>query len=528
MLWSRIAPRLSVLTAGIFLCVGLLMFERRVWHGLWFPQFTDEDMALLGGWVLNSGGILYRDFVDDHGPVLFMLTSGYGALAGWGYANLARLIPAGLTALAALAVACSPVLRGWVPRLWAVGLFLGLTASVWLFQGLYMVNYYSIGGAMVVVVLALFAAPSWLGSPVAVPFALLAGIAAAMVGFSCYCFMPSVGLFTIAGMWACAWRGQGRAMTCFIAGGLCASAAILLWLTVFGDLRGYLAFHIAFGQTAYRPFIPFGVAVFLHSLRLSRMPLFLVQSLAVLGCAVGGATAFALSASAISRPLLAGVPACLLGIAGVLLLNARGSNGFPDGTFVMGVAGLMALMLPSLVARVAPAARPARRAGASLAFAGLLIATELAARHALSTPGQVDYAGITALPHTLIDERVTNALTERIRSIVKPDERFLVLAYEPGLYFAVGRLPMSGFYEYLPWDAAYARHPWFDRPRDLCIALQTAPPPLIYLTNFDNKKIWNKYVPADYMPCVLHIIAERYQQLQDFPQLYIRLDRLAH
>jgi hypothetical protein len=174
----------SLALAAILAAASIVFFGIRTWHGLWFISFNDELMHLLGGRFLDSGGRLYRDFVDLHGPCIFMLAQIYGALFGWAHANTARLIPAGLTALAGAAVATSPALVGLIPRLWGTSLFFGLTAAVWLVQGLYLFSYYPVSGAFAVMALAWFVVPAWTGRRQPLSAAGAAGGASALMAFS--------------------------------------------------------------------------------------------------------------------------------------------------------------------------------------------------------------------------------------------------------------------------------------------------------------------------------------------------------
>lgn len=82
---------------------------------------------------------------------------------------------------------------------------------------------------------------------------------------------------------------------------------------------------------------------------------------------------------------------------------------------------------------------------------------------------------------------------------------------------------MKKYHEYLPWEADYARHPWFGYERDLCVDLPANLPPVIY---FDDYRVWGRWSAADYMPCVLKILARDYQRDPVEKSVYIRRDRL--
>jgi hypothetical protein len=110
-----------------------------------------------------------------------------------------------------------------------------------------------------------------------------------------------------------------------------------------------------------------------------------------------------------------------------------------------------------------------------------------------------------------------------IRALVRPDERILALVYRPWEYWSASRLPMRGFYMYLPYDALYARNPVLGVQHDLCPAMQKEPPPVVL---FDNWKVWNHFAPADYMPCVIDILRQGYTVSSLSRELYIRNDRV--
>jgi len=109
----------------------------------------------------------------------------------------------------------------------------------------------------------------------------------------------------------------------------------------------------------------------------------------------------------------------------------------------------------------------------------------------------------------------------RIRELVHPDEHILAVPYAPGLYMGADRMPMDRYFYYLPWDAAYAKAPWFGQTHDLCVDLPKAPPRLIY---FDHYVVWDRYDIRDYAPCLFAFLKAHYRRQTDFPDLYVRAD----
>ncbi len=507
---------------------SVAFFAIRVWHGLWFIPFGDETTHLLGGRVLNQGGRLYRTFIEMHGPGIFMLAQIYGALFGWGHANAARLVPAGLTAVAGIAMATSPALAGPSARLLAAALFCGLIASVWLVQGLYLFSYYPVSGAFAAMALAWFVVPSWTGRRLPRTAAFAAGLASALLGFQAYSEIPTALLFA-AGSCLPAWRTDRKAAAvAHLLGGGVATVVLLGWLARWGDVVGYFAFHIAFAQTAYMKFLGFGFAGFLGSLALSTRADRLVEDLAILS---GAASCLAFLGLAMRRAPARVETMVSIGLVavGVLLLNARGLTIFQNGAFVMVAMAALALALPMTAEAARPATGWLATAAAVICCAALIVAAELTARRALSSPGAMTRAEIMKQPRYLIARRSDDPYFNEIRRLTRPDERILVLVYRPKMYWQADRMPMNGFYDYLPADAVYAKSPWFGRTRDLCVALAQSPPPVIV---FDNWTVWDRYKPKDYMPCLFDILDKTYRPVPRFfhntpqyPKLYVRADR---
>jgi hypothetical protein len=77
----------------------------------------------------------------------------------------------------------------------------------------------------------------------------------------------------------------------------------------------------------------------------------------------------------------------------------------------------------------------------------------------------------------------------------------------PRWYLLTERLPSSGAYYYLPWQAAYNRAPVLGYRLDPCADLERAPPKLIV---WDRWPVWDRYDVADYAPCLVEIMQRDY------------------
>jgi hypothetical protein len=152
---------------------------------------------------------------------------------------------------------------------------------------------------------------------------------------------------------------------------------------------------------------------------------------------------------------------------------------------------------------------------------GLLACYEIADRTALSSPGNLTRRQMVGWPHIALAEQDGMPIVRRLHEILRPGERLLALVYDPEAYLYSGFLPIRKFHEYLPWEADYARSPWFGKDRDLCKEVTVRPPPVIL---YDGWKVWDKYPAAEFMPCIPALLAKGYIA-DPIPTLFIRRDR---
>ena len=358
--------------------------------------------------------------------------------------NEARLICVAFALMAGLTIVFSPGLRG-VARLLAAALFAGWLATVWLRQGLFMLSFYPVGGALAGIAIAGFVVPTWRWNQVPPGLAFLAGVALAAMVATAYSFGPTAVLLGVSGGW-CAWRqGDRQAVKWFLIGFVAGGLATLCYLLIFGDLIGYFAFHVAESQADYATYIFFSCRRFFAALVPREEPQDLVQALAVL-CTVGALCLFVALDIYQRRPWRQNAGAILLGIVGVVLLNARGDVGFKNGSFVIAAVLLATLALAHLLSLLPP--RTA--CWASLGILALIALTEWRLRPATFTPYDLDGATVAKLGRWRSSGPSDAAPFVRIRQLVRPEERILILVYQPGAYVAADRLPLSGFYTSSP------------------------------------------------------------------------------
>ncbi len=501
----------------LLLCLlCLIFFAWRAHHGLRYATFGDETMHFVGAQVLLSGGILYRDFIEVHGPLAYAIPQAYGAIFGWREPLNARAIMIVLTLGAAASVAFGACLRGAWERLLALALFLGLTTTVWLIQGLCLYDYQPVSGALLLIGVALGVAPWWVGEVPGSRALFAAGLCFGLVPFVAFSYGPPSVLLLASAAWAMARGKHWRAMGVMAGGVFTAAAVTLCWMLRYADLRGYVVFHFIHAMVDFGPYLQYGPIAALKVLRLSAAPDWLVQSLAVVAGGIGFAALLVVGRRG-------GVVPLLLGLAGVVEANGRASNGFQNGAFVLLAFGVCALALPPLPRRAGLAAVPMVRNGGVAAVALLITGAELVARHARASPQAFLRADLRDLPKfSLARSDVSWAV--KVREVSAPGEPILAVPFYPDIYFRVGRPPMRRYVYYLPWDADYARHPWLGIAHDLCADVKRDPPPVIY----DNFwVVWGSFDPRQYMACLTPILATMYRPMPGEPDFYVRADRVA-
>ncbi len=514
--------------AALLFAGAMMAFAIRAIHGIHFLTFGDESGHLLGARAIHAGDRLYRDFIDAHGPLVFMVAHIFGKLFGWTNPLDARWAMVGLAAIAGTAVATSSALHGRAARLWAAALFFGLTAAPWLVQSLDMVNYHLLGGVCVTVVLAWLVVPAWTGAAVARWRALSCGVCLAFLCASAYSQAPSAILLavsaTISLQFGPARPGANTILLYALSGFLGGALLVLLWLMRFGDPVGYLVFHIIDNQLNYARYTPYGWQVTLASLIPSTAPGALVQSVASLTCLTGAL--FLLTCRFLGwadRNLLRNAALGTMLLA-TLMLNFRGAIGFQDGSFVVASIALASLALPMKLSPSA-ASRWFEPWLTTACLGALLCAVELTCRLAVNSPWAAPRREYVAWPASSLAVDLHTPIYRRIRQVLRPDERLLVLVYNPDFFLFAGYLPVRKFHDYLPWEADYARAPWFGRTRDLCADLTKAPPPVIV---YDHWIVGGRWKPESFMPCLGSLLGQLYVA-DPIANLYIRRDRLpAH
>jgi hypothetical protein len=238
-------------------CTGFFLWRAK--HGLRFNTFGDETMHFIGAKALLSGKILYRDYIELHGPLAYAIPQGFFWIFGWGEPLHARAILIVLTAIAALSVGGSPCLGDMWERMVAAAFFLGMITTLWIVQGLCLYNYQPPAGAFMVIALALTVFPSWLDVFPRAAVTFLAGCCLALTPFLAFSYGPAAILFFTSAVWAQWAGGQRRQAGAMMAGAAAGVFLMVCWILRFADLRGYFVFHFIHALVDFGPYLHFGL-----------------------------------------------------------------------------------------------------------------------------------------------------------------------------------------------------------------------------------------------------------------------------
>ncbi len=497
--------RAAVLLAALSAAVAW-MFVARASAGLTTLEFGDETEKFVAAQMLRHGRTLYGDIYANHGPLAYAIAWAETFLFGAKDFSQARLA---VVALAVLALAAIVFRARGSLRLVSLVLFAAPLSALWFVHPLHMLIYHALDGYLITLMLGLLVVPAILGRAVS-PWAAMASGAAGMLAFwAAYpAALPAAlclgaGWVAIAGLsgWRAAWR---MVMFAVLGGGL-ASVPIALWLTLHGSWRGYLAYHFYLNQVVYRRMAGLSPLTFLGGLVLDFDPAFRPHAYAVL---LGGIGLLGFAGQAVIRrqpsALLAIVP-----LAGaLLLLNFRGSPGFPDAAQMIACLAVFAAGTASLLGHVA-----ARRTAAWLAVCVCVVASaEFVAHTSLMSPDALPraqaYRGI-------LGPRPQDPLFAEVRRLTPPDGTILAMGFWPAAYIHAGRLPASGQYYYIPVQAEYDRAPVLGAAIDFCGDIARNQPRAILLLRATPGS------PDDlltYKPCFAEILRRDYVERPELGQ----------
>ncbi len=462
---------------------------------------------------------LYKDIFAHHGPLSFMLAHAYAHFYSASDFSDARWSMVVLALFSAFCILASPALKTWSVRCVAAGTYLALLSSIWAIQGAHMISYYPIGGLFLVVPVAQLVFPYFVERAPTRWGLVASGAACVSVCFSAYSFGPSTVLICLVA----AVLGRSGAKTLhlrqllpFALGALVALTLILTWLAAYGDLLGFFVYHFYFNQAVYYEFVRLTMGNIGHVIFLSLQPLEIMHSLAI--ALIPLSLVGLLATGPRDRVRRWSMFAAVVMLLGALLLaNPKSTYGFQALPFDLLAIAIFSLSAGVCLQSTQLTSRLGARAVTILVLVGTAATFELASFKALSSPHG---ATKTSLRKMKYYPRPAPEF-DLIRRLSKEGGDVIALIIDNDFYIKSGRLPASGNLFYLPWQAAYYKHPILGYKIDICKDISEKKPSII---KFRRWVVWGMYDIADYEPCVVDFIKKNYVPLGPDPTLLIRAD----
>jgi hypothetical protein len=506
---------------GIALISVVALYWVRARVGLTFMEFGDETEYFVAAQMMAKGHHLYGDVFMQHGPLPIMITQLYTAVfssSDFSYIRIAVIV---LMGVSALSIWLSPILKTSIAKITVLTVYLSLLCAVWLPAYMNMLVYPSVGGYLSVVLLAQCVLPLVFHEKITSWNYGIAGVSVALAGFSASQFFLSSTLFALAAI-VSAPRGSftaPRHLTVFLSAGIGISAAVAVWLWLFADVPGYLIDHIYFNQAIYSKFVDFTPLSILKNISVSLAPSKGMHTAALaLLCAWIGLLLWNKPRPYPEQSLGRRASSVALISLGILFTNPIGDFLSHDNPFLICNFALFALAIGLYTQRSMPASLRSSTVWVVLPVIAAITALEVTGARALSELRSTNPSGVVARLKPQAD-----SIYQFVRSVTREEGDLLSLAYNPIVYIRAGRLPASGTFFYLPWQAAYNRNAFRGYAFDVCADIEQKRPAVIW---FFNWRVWDKYPIEIYEPCVLPLIVKYYAPTGFNSPWYVRADVL--
>jgi predicted secreted protein len=514
------------LSSGILAAVvALAFFYNSVVQGLHLFEFPDELEQFVIAKMINHGWRLYKDIIEQHGPLPYLLSHLYSKTVSDSYFLYIRFVTPALALALSAGLMLFPALRTLQAKLWAAAICLILLSCVWCADGLNTFTYNTLSGFLLSIIMIQCIAPPMLGIPFTGTALWVSGVAATLACSCTYANTPAVivlilPLFIFRRFVSVGLAGRMSLMPLYI-GILLTLAIVLAWIQNFGDLRGFYIYHFYFNQVIYRKYIDFHPWDFLKNLSFSLSPENTVHILALIFLVCWVYIFVTLSNTlGTRRQRVVGSLSVALAILAVFFTNPRAFTAPGDCGFV--IANVTMVSLSSAVALERKLLSGSRL---SLLSSALLCAfVLLLVRHA----AQIEYLWIGVPRKEASNYMITLQPSQAgiyrwVRGMTQEDGDLLALNYDEAIYFNADRLPAFQTLYYLPWEADYYRNPKGGYGRDLCKKLGARKPAVIW---FYNWRVWSRYSLDEYEPCVLSSVVAAYAPLRFASPWLVRKDLL--
>lgn len=488
-----------------FLGSFVAYFIYKNFQGYHLPDFGDEAGHFLGALSIMHGDVLYRDFVDAHGPIIFFLTQIWGLVSGAQHIETARFLSMVLGLITAACIYTSPLFSTRFIRVGATALWLALLTPLWCKQGLATDSYWTVGGCLTAISLVSLSLPLSIKGQATAASACISGVSLVLLSFTAYSFLPVAACLGINDLYIFLRKREFTSSTAkgYYLGISVTFILFLFWLLYYADIKGLFIYHFYVNQFYYSKYIPFNFSFFISSiLALSFTPNRIIHTCAVISFFAGGGLLFYIAWSRLASFFI---------LVAVLVLNLRGYE-FQDGAFLISSLTLFSCtfmlwgqkynLFKNLNIYMIPA------------FA--ILVTRNASQSAVFTPWNLSENNVYQVES--LGHRKGGIYDEIRKYAASFDNRILVFPYDPAIYLHADRLPMKINHAYLPWEHDYGQNPFKGYSLNLCNNVKQLLPSVIV---YNKWVVWGRYDPEKYAACTLKFMRENYTQSKKYPEIYI-------
>lgn len=521
----------ETLIINILFYLVLVLFLSTAISGLRILEHGDESEKFVAAQMIHNGSKLYKDVFAHHGPLPYILAHFYTVFVSSSNFNYARIIPILLALIASVSLYFSPVLTSKTAKLLTLTTFLGVLTPAWLLFGIHFLYYHSLIGLLCVIVLAQLVIPAFTAGAVTRTGCFCAGLFLTLMCFSSYAVGPACILFTVLSLSSiCIHSGRFRAVKMPIVflflGALIGSTFVLVWLVAFGDVKGYLIYHFYFNQEIYSSFIGIhnisvlGICANMFFSMLKQLTNFspTYATIMMKGAVLAMLSLFFHIKTKTNYSIIFFVPIALVFLMAIFMLSPVGINSFRGAPVIIAAITIISISVGLMEKRFDFALKGSLPILICLSVIGIMFFISL---RTYSSPHNIKLSNIRGFKNNYLNIKDTPIL-KTIRAITPKNGTTLSLIFNVTHYITSGILPASGYYYYLPWQAAYKKKSITGYNIDICADIKKYKPTTI---SFDNWKVWDTYSISEYAPCVVKILENEYVYLDKY--IYIRFDQIG-
>ncbi|MGV3687474.1 hypothetical protein [Citrobacter freundii] len=457
-----------------------------------YINWGDEAETVVAVKMMSSGMKLYSEIFNHHGPLTFLpglLVEKFIGVDIRGH----RVIIAFFQILALISVCKAQYLTSNFQRIVAF-VCCAVIVIICFPEGFgHTYQYQTLAGIMLTIVLSIYVIPAILNSEKLTSTSVfLGGVLLSSLPFLAITYLPVAGLLYIAAL-------RKSFAKYLVVGTVLGVFVNLSFLGYFGSFAGFWAFHIYLNAEILPEYTGLQPGWMLITTAIQALTSDFSHLFALLFILNG---AFILSKSELKFPWRT----CFV-IAGLCSLLIRGP-GFHGMPFFYATLPF----IPFILSGIDDKSRSHIYITIGVMFLCIV-------KLSLVMPG--DKFKITSNP--VATENSQSEFSILVKEFTEKDDKIIAYSFQTPEYIVSNRLPASGYFFYLPWQAKYNENPKFGVSIDPCKQISEGRPKVMLL---DKWLVWDRYPWESYASCIQNIADKNYWQVPGKPY-YIRKDLFA-